>query len=488
MRAKYVFQILVCTAIFFNWSKAQQNAPFTQDWEYNGRIVVQFSEAILPITVDNASGIARIGNSGLDELAQRYGVHQIRKLFPIRKPAKNSYAEELSRYYLLHFPPQINLREIIAAYQSNSAVISAESYGVYRVLYVPNDPMYGSQWALSHIGAETAFDYCRGSDEVIVGCVDVGIDTAHEDLRSNLWINPGENLNGNGIVDLLEWNAFDDDNNGFVDDFWGWNMWQNNFNVQEIYPSEGHGTFVSGCASTQSDNGIGIASLGYEVEIMTLKAGDGVYIFEGPESVLYCIENGANVVNLSWGAPIYYQYFQAIISYGWNEGLIFTAAAGSDGGIYPVYPAAYEHVLGVGSTDNSDHLTFWTNTGDWVDLYAPGVNILSTMPGSNYTMWSGTSGSTPQVAGLACLIWAADPTLTNDEIVNHIMNTSVNIDSLNPGHSGLLRIDAGAALAGLFLGIELTPENPPIVIPANGGSFGYNIRGSNNDDIPHTFD
>ncbi len=482
------FLALISSVILLGWTAAQSTPPLTPNLEWKGRLVVEFADAPDAINVNDESDIALIGHTSLDALANQYNIYQIRKLFPTSKQPENLFTPDISRYYILEFPPEMNLQEIIASYEADPAVLSAEPYAVYPYLYVPNDPLFASQWALTHIGAEIAYDYCLGSEDVIFGAVDCGIDTMHEDLRGNLWVNPGEDLNGNGIIDPVEWNNVDDDMNGFIDDFGGGNMWENNNNVQESYPSSGHGTFVAGCASAETDNSIGIASIGCEAEIMTLKAGDGIYIYAGPESIMYCIENGADVINLSWGGPIYYQFMQAIISYGWSEGLIFVAAAGSDGGTYPLYPAAYDHVIGVGSTDQNDHLALFTNYGDWVDVFAPGINILSTFPGNIYNMWSGTSGSSPIVAGLACLIWAADPTLSNEEVVQHILSTSVNIDSLNPGHEGLLRIDAGAALAGLFLDVVLTPENPPIVIPANGGSFNYNIMGSNSDDVPHTFD
>ncbi|TKJ41637.1 hypothetical protein CEE37_03460 [candidate division LCP-89 bacterium B3_LCP] len=488
MRYFYHFGAVFVLCILIGVVSIASPPLLTANNEWQGRLVIEVDAALVPLEISNESDLALTGIAELDNLARSYGVYSMSKLFPNVRNRENSHYPALSRFYLLEFSPEVSLSGITAAYSVASAVTHAEPYYVFHPLHTPNDSLYYAQWALTHINAETAFDYSLGSEEIIIGVVDMGIDTTHEDLRGNLWINPGEDLNGNGIVDPSEWNNIDDEGNGFVDDFWGWNFYDNDNIVQESPLSSGHGTFVSGGVSAVTDNYVGIASLGCKAKIMTAKVGEDFYIVTGIEGITYCVENGADVINLSWGSPTLPYYLQVVLDYAWSEGVVVVAAAGGDGGMIPIYPAACDNVLAVSSTDADDHLAPFANYGYWVDVFAPGIDILSTFPSDNYDMWSGTSGSAALASGLASFIWAADLTLTNEEIVDHILATSVEIDSLNPGFEGLLRIDAGAALAGIFLDIVLTPENPPIIIPASGATFNYNIMVENSDDVEHESD
>ncbi|MCX6641290.1 MAG: S8 family serine peptidase [bacterium] len=482
----YFVVLLVLSALCSGFN-AFGMPPMTPNLEWKSRVVVEFSETLESIRITNDSSIAELGEPSLDALAHRYKVFGMEKLIPGAQKPSDSAIRDISRYYIIEFPPDTDLHEVAQAYQLNPYVITAEPYIIHTCLYTPNDPWFPEQWALGQVGAETAYDYCRGSRDVVIGIVDMGIDTAHADLRGNLWVNPGEDLNHNGIIEPAERNGIDDDQNGYIDDFWGWNVYQDNNNVQEPSTSD-HGTACAGAASAVTDNSIGIASLGYQTRLMTVKAGESGFIYNAMQGIFYCVHNGARVVSMSFGSPIYSVYEQSVISYAWDNGVAIFASGGADGGITPMYPAAYDHVVAVGSTDQSDQLTPFTNYGDWVDLYAPGVNLMLPIHNNGYMYWSGTSFSCQIAAGLACLVWAADTTLTNAEVVQQILTTAVNIDSYNPGHSGLLRIDAGAAVSGVFLNVDLTSLTPIIIIPPNGGSFSYTIHLTNRDNQSHPID
>ncbi len=450
-----VFAILLSAEAIF----ANVLPPMTANLEWKGRIVVEFREDLGSIQAYDESGIALLHENSLDALSRQFKIFHLEKLIPwSEKPAKASI-RDLSRYYILSFSPDIDLHEVVKAYAANPHIISAEPYLIRRLDYVPSDPFYLSQWAMSQVGAAEAYDYARGSTEIVAGIVDSGTDTAHVDLRDNLWVNPGEDLDGNGIIDLMEWNNIDDDLNGFVDDFWGWNVWQGNFNIQDP-PSAGHGTQCAGDVTAVTDNSTGVASLGCKAKIMTARAGDGEFIMAGVQGIIYCVDNGAKVISLSYGGPGYSSYEQSVITNAWNNGVIVFASAGNEGNTAPRYPASYENVISVAATGQGDVAAYFTSYGTTVDCCAPGVEIMSTLPGGGYAAWSGTSFSCPLTAGLACLVWSAMPDWTNAEVAQQILTTCVNIDALNnPIYWGLLgrgRIDAGAALSTLFPNLAFT--------------------------------
>jgi hypothetical protein len=347
--------------------------------------------------------------------------------------------------------------------------------------FIPNDTLYSLQWPLTLIHAPDAWDYSRGSDAVIIGVVDTGIDTTHPDLRGNLWVNPGEDLNHNGVIDIAEWNGVDDDGNGFIDDFLGWNFAQGNNNVQDI---TGHGSYFAGVADAITNNIAGIASLGCKAKIMTAKCGD-YSIINAYQAIPYLVDNGARILFMSYGSTIFNPIENAAIAYAWSHGATIIASAGSNGTSTPIYPAAYSNVIAVGASDQNDHLMSFTGWGSWVDVYSPPGNW-GPLSGGGWTSMTGTSFSCAMTAGLAALMLARQPTLTNAELPQRLINTCAEIDSLNPGRTGLRRIDAGAALAGLVLQTTITPVNPPIIIPASGGSFTYNAAASNADTIPRS--
>lgn len=441
---------------------AQAIPPMTQNLEWKGRIVVEFADEPGAIQIDAKSGIAMTGWDDLDALARQFNVFKIEKLIPGSERPEDPSIRDISRYYILEFPVEVDLHEVASAYAANPGVITAEPYLIRTYSYVPNDTYFSSQWALDVTDAETAYDYTQGSASVIIGIVDSGTDTAHQDLRDNIWINPGEDLNGNGMVDPIEWNAIDDDQNGYADDFWGWNHYQNSNNVQDppVGLGGGHGTHCAGDASAVTDNNLGIASLGYKAKVMTARAGDGYYIYTGMQGITYCVDNGAKVISLSWGGTGYSAAEQTIINNAWNQGVIIVAAAGNDGSQGPQYPAMYNNVVAVAATNQYDQVAGWSNFGTWIDVCAPGVNIFSTLPGSTYGPMSGTSMSTPITAGLCALVWAAKPTFTNAALLLQIATTCVDIYSLNPGYPagtlGFGRIDAGAAVSTLFPNLEYT--------------------------------
>lgn len=286
------------------------------------------------------------------------------------------------------------------------------SYRVYA-LDEPNDPEYDRLWGLNNTGqtggsndadidAEEAWNIEKGNRQVIVGIIDTGIDYDHEDLRLNMWRNPGE-INNNNI---------DDDNNGYVDDYYGWDFF---FEDNNPFDDNQHGTHVAGTIGAVGNNARGVVGVNWQISLMALKflddKGTGS-TSDAIEAIVYASDMGANVLNNSWGGGGFSQALKDAITYAKNKGVLFVAAAGNDSkdtDLDPNYPSNYdvENVISVAASTNNDKLAGFSNYGtETVDLAAPGEYIYSTIPNSRYASLSGTSMATPHVAGAAALIWS----------------------------------------------------------------------------------
>ena len=433
--------------------------PMTENLEWMGRIVVEFRPEVGEIHPDHNSGIAILGDATLDALARQYNVYHMEMTVPGAKKPTHPGMGDLTRFYTLEFPVEIDLQEVAAAYAALPNVKTAEPYYIRKVDYVPNDPLWNAEWHMSNVNAALAYDYCRGDTAVIAGVVDSGIDTAHADLRNNLWINPGEDLNGNEIIEPSERNGIDDEHNGKIDDFYGWNVWQNNNNVQDV---AGHGTHCSGCVTGVTDNGLGIASLGWKARVMAAKAGDGQYIYASAAGIDYCSQNGAKVISMSYGGPQPGGVENTAVQNAWLNGVVLIASAGNDDTWSEHYPGAFQNVVAVAATDQNNIKANFSNYGTWVDVCAPGVGIYGPLPGGSYAPWDGTSFSCPLTAGLACLLLAANPGFDNNGLVQHIFMSCTNIDDINPSYAGLLGwglINAGLAVSSLFPNFEFFEVN-----------------------------
>ncbi|RMI02049.1 MAG: hypothetical protein D6681_10630 [Calditrichaeota bacterium] len=280
---------------------------------------------------------------------------------------------------------------------------------------VPNDSRFGQQWALKNsndadIDATDAWDITTGSDAVVVGIIDTGIDYNHPDLAPNIWRNPGESGGGR------ENNGVDDDGNGYVDDFRGWDFRNNDNDPSD---QNRHGTHVAGIVGAVGNNGRDISGVNWRVKLAALKflGADGSgNVGDAVEAILYAVRMNIKILNNSWGGSGASQALQDAIETARQAGILFVAAAGNDSkdtDSSPNYPSAYpnENIVAVASSDDRDRMSSFSNWGKTsVDLAAPGSNILSTVPGG-LTELSGTSMATPHVVGVAALVMARFPNL-----------------------------------------------------------------------------
>lgn len=325
----------------------------------------------------------------------------------------------------------------------------AEPRYVYESAFVPNDPSLNLQWALQKINASAAWDLSTGDTSLVIGIIDTGVDWDHPDLNANIKRNWAETPNNN----------IDDDNNGYVDDFLGWDF-GGLTGVADPNPMEDqpdHGTHVAGISSAVTNNSTGVASIGYNCKILAVKTcqdnyrntSNQPYIVYGYEGIMYAAVRGAKVVNCSWGGGGYTILGQAVIDEVTAMGTLVVAAAGNNnsGGLF--YPASYDKVLSVASTNQGDQKSSFSNYGFEVDVSAPGESIYNTWMNDTYLYLSGTSMASPLAAGLAGLVMSKFPQLSPAQAAERIRATADNINSANPGYVDFLgkgRINAFAAL------------------------------------------
>jgi subtilisin family serine protease len=303
---------------------------------------------------------------------------------------------------------------------------------------VPNDPMYNSQRHHPQMKNPEAWDILPGQQPgapTVVAILDSGVDITHPDLAAAIWVNSGE-IAGDGI---------DNDGNGFVDDVNGWDFAYDNNNVQPN--GEPHGTHVAGIAAAIANNGVGVAGTGYSMTIMPVQVGD-YYIFnsDAVAGVAYAIDNGAHVMNMSFGGFGYDPTYDVVFKEAYENNIGLVISAGNDNidiDTYPYSPVCNDGdnnwVTGVAATDFRDVKASFSNYGrDRVDISAPGVNILSTMPGGAYGTMSGTSMASPAACGIMALIRAYRPQFPISRIQAALIEFADNIDRQNPVYVGLL--------------------------------------------------
>ena len=297
-----------------------------------------------------------------------------------------------------------------------------ERVPLMKTSLVPNDPSRTSQYALSKIRAYDAWNVSTGNYYITVAVVDDAVQTNHPDLAGNI---------------VAGYDVADGDNNP---------------NPPNTYFS--HGTHVAGIAGAVTNNGIGVASLGFNsIRIMPIKTSpnsaipasgeSNVGIYKGFEGVMWAAEHGANIINMSWKSNAGYSTTgQNCMTDAHNRGCVLVAAAGNDNSYTLTYPAAYDYVISVANTNSQDQRyndpTYGSNYGSWVDISAPGTDIWSTIPFGSYGSKTGTSMASPLVASLCGYILSQNPNLSPEDVEAILKGSSDNINYLNPGYAGLL--------------------------------------------------
>jgi serine protease len=445
-----VILVILCILPVTVFAESMQIANLPNGAQYLAdRFVVTMRSGVPTLEVNKArAGAAISGVNSIDYLCTQQNVTQIEPWYPgiIKHP---DLAELVNRMYIFHVASGTNVIAARDAFRTSPDIECADLYDIPALCYVPNDPQHGVQWHLTNIQAYQAWDLFRGDTTrtAIVSIVDTGVYFRHLDLIGNIWINSEEDINHDGQFTSDDNNGIDDDGNGYIDDVVGWDFGRGDNDPSEEYAI--HGTHVAGCASEDTDNNRNGAGIGFHVRIMPVKGARWDTLTSVYQGFAYAADNGANVINCSWGSPSPSQAYQNLINTIWNDGVVIVAAAGNNGNTQLFYPAAYANVLSVIATTSSDHKAGFSSYGSWCDVCAPGQGIYSTWSTGSFLSLDGTSMASPITAGLAGLIKAAHPSWSNQDIVNDIINSADNIDDLNPGYRGLLgsgRINAFSAL------------------------------------------
>lgn len=381
-------------------------------------------------------------------------VEVMQSIIPAKEEAVNY--NDIKNTYIVEYNSPYDPQILSAKLNKSKDVEWAEPWYVYEISFEPDDPKFadGTQWYLNKISAPQAWDLSRGSADIVIAINDTGVDWDHPDLAANVWTNPGE-IPNNGI---------DDDNNGYVDDVRGWDFGGTD-GTQDNDPMEDsptHGTYVAGFASAVTNNSEGIAAIGFNCTIMPVKTsqqsiGNGIIAY-GREGIIYAAENGADVINCSWGGSPYSQALQEAITYATSLGALVVSSSDNDNKIEPAYPSAYKGVLSVGGTNPDDERYSAGNYGPTVDVVAPatgitggsGLGMYGTFQNDTYIQGSsGTSLASPIAAGLAGLVIDRFPNYTPLQVAEQIRVNSDYIDDKNPGfeyYLGSGRINAVRAL------------------------------------------
>lgn len=410
---------------------------------HDGRIYFKFRDnQAVNFTADENNIVDISEIPFVSALSSEFSLKELSRPFYLNNDSK------LIRTLMLEFNDIDKVDQIIARLKMVPELEYVERVPYDRIYYTPNDSLYnlynGPQnwnWHLERIQADQAWDISKGSSDIKVAIVDNAVWAEHPDLAGKIVAQRDTYYNTNSSNppnsgDPMEWS---------------------------------HGTHCAGLAAGISDNNIGIASVGFNVSIIAVKASannnsNSIYGYTG---IQWAANNGADVINMSWGGTGFSQTNQNLINSIANMGIVLVAAAGNDNVTTPHYPSAYANVISVASTDFDDVKSDFSNYATSVDVSAPGgscpggpAGLLSTTFNSatfgNYDLMEGTSMAAPVVSGLCGLLLSINPQLTIAEVESILESTADDIYDVNPNYTGLL----GAGRINAYQAALHTPFEP----------------------------
>lgn len=415
----------------------------------DGVIAVKFRDHVNALNKSTLSAFPR-----LNKKIVRHNVYATDKAFYFLEGSTRKKAEHLLKVFYFKYGSGEYPVDVALDFATDPNVEYAEPVPIVRLFETPNDSLFTQQAHFDIIKAAQAWDVIKGEDgNVIIAIVDGGTDWQHQDLRDNIWVNEDEVPN----------NGIDDDNNGFVDDIRGWNFAANSNDPKgRSTQTVGyqHGTQVAGISTAVTNNLLGVAGVSWNCQLMPVNvasrsANNDSTLGLTYEGIVYAADNGADVINSSWGSPFRSNLQQEVIDFAYANGSLVVAAAGNQNDSndeLPQFPSNYNHVLAVGSTRNSDVKSSFSNYGVTVNVFAPGEAILSTQPDNEYGIGFGTSFSTPIVTGVAGLVKTLHSDWSVDQVREQIRVTADDLDSKNAALAGLL----GKGRVNAFRAVTIT--------------------------------
>ncbi len=443
MKKKLFFAFLIFTTFFLSvnlWAREIKKA-FIIDLKTNRKVSVVAGEILVKFKPE-------VEKETIDKINKEFGVEIKKKL-------------RIKNTYRLKVPPAKTINEMLKKYKENLNVEYAEPSYIRKAFLPPNDPSCNDtdQWGIFKIQADQAWNTETGKTSVVIAILDTGVDHNHEDLAGNMWT----------------------DSNGYH----GYDVVNNDYDPDDDHDDplgpHSHGTHCAGVAAAVTNNNTGIAGVSWESKIMAVKVLDAVGIGLSPDiadGINYAANNGADIISMSFGTtgyPIPSDLERDAINDAYNKGCLLVAASGNDNQPYVAYPAAYDNVIAVGATNQSDKrcdasdwgYDLWgnpmgSNYGKELDVVAPGNDILSTVRmgmgsvDSNYDNMDGTSMATPFVSGLAALILSQLGGLAPSDVRRIIEKTA---EDMPPSgwdqETGWGRINAYNALTAYYVAGEI---------------------------------
>ncbi|MEO8664913.1 MAG: S8 family serine peptidase [Ignavibacteria bacterium] len=454
----YFLLLFLVSSVFFSFKNYNDDKKPLQTNNYFKLSAGVTSNDYMPNTIifklkernRTTARLNEIDNAAVSEAFSDLNITGVSKMFADAvKPAaeltrSGEKFADLSLIYIVKYNSSKNIEEAVNEIYSTGEVEYAQPKYIQTVSFTPNDPSLGSQYYINKIQAPAAWDIQQGDPNVVIGIVDSGTDWDHPDLADNIKINNADPING-----------IDDDADGYVDNYRGWDLGGADYNniVGDNDPmimgsNNSHGSHVSGDASAVTNNGVGIAGTGFKCKIMAIKCaadndtrapGGQGYILTGFEGIKYGADHGCAVLNCSWGGSGGGQFEQDVITYATiNKNALVVCAAGNDASSAPHFPSAYRYVLSVASTTSSDTRSGFSNYGNTIDVCAPGSNIYSTLYNNSYASWDGTSMASPIAAGVCAIVKSQFPSYNALQVGEKVRVTCDNIDAQNPSYIGKL--------------------------------------------------
>lgn len=361
---------------------------------------------------------ARVSDAPLQEALNKIGAKNTKRKFPNlpeNAQARRASAPEISRIYQLNYASSVSFEKARNLLMASGMVEYVEPLYERVPFSQPNDPASDStkttQFYLKLIGAYQGWAVEKGDTNVVIGILDTGFRLSHQDLAKSVKRNYLDPIDGK-----------DNDGDGYIDNYAGWDFADNDNDVKDDTRYGGHGTNVAGVATAATNNGIGMAGVGYNIKFMPLKvfSSSSSGGFGGYEAIIYAANKGCSVINLSWGGEGYSQYEQDIINYVVLEkNVVVIASGGNTAGNINFYPASYDNVISVGGTDAND-IKFSSYTHSYnIDIAAPSRNMYTTSNSNDeaYGSANGTSFASPLVAACAALVRSRYPQLNARQVM-----------------------------------------------------------------------